>query len=71
MIEEYSYYKAWKIILHQELDPQYEYDALYLIFTEIEAGKPQRSYYYKIPESYKDNSLMGELHERYYPYSPN
>ena len=58
-------------IYHHELDLEYDYNTLYFLFTEIEAGKPQRSYYYKIPDSYKGNSLLGELHERYYPYSPN
>lgn len=70
MIENTSY-KAGIVIYHQELDLEYDCNTSYFVFTEIEAGKPQRSYYYEIPVSYKGNSLMGELHERYYPYSPN
>ena len=39
--------------------------------AEISENEPVRTYYYKIPSNYKDDSLLGEIHERYCPYSPN
>jgi hypothetical protein len=57
------------MIFQNELD--FNYETLYFVFTEIEDGVPLRTYYYKIPESYKDSRLLGQLHERYYPYCPN
>ena len=41
------------------------------LITEIVENEPVRTYYYKIPAQYKDNSLLGEVHEKYNPYCPN
>jgi hypothetical protein len=58
-------------IYHHELDLEYESNATYFLFTEIEDGIPQRSFYYKIPDAYKGNAFLGEVHEKYAPYCPN
>ena len=58
-------------IYHQEVILQDgHYPAFYLIIETIE-GLPQRSYFYRIPESYKDDRLLGQMHERYCSYCPN
>ena len=59
------------IIIHQELNLEYEHNTTYFLITEIEDGEPQRTYYYLIPDSYKSNALLGELHEKYAKYCPN
>ena len=58
-------------IYHQVLDLEFEYSTTYFLITEIEDCEPHITYLYKIPDSYKDNRLLGELHERYSPYCPN
>ena len=58
-------------IIHQELNLEYEHNTTFFIITEIENGESFRTYYYKIPDSYKDNALLGELHEKYAKYCPN
>lgn len=58
-------------IYHHQLNLPDEYSTTIFIITEMEDGKPRRTYYYQIPENYKDNSLLGEMHERYCPYCPN
>jgi hypothetical protein len=58
-------------IYHHILDLEYANNTSYFLITEIEDGKPQRTFYYRIPDNYKDNSLLGELHEKYAPYCPN
>lgn len=58
-------------IYHHELDLEYVYNRTYFLITEIIDGVPLHTYYYRIPDSYKDERLLGELHERYCPYSPN
>jgi hypothetical protein len=58
-------------IYHNELDLEYLYNKTYFLITEIVDGVPLHTYYYRIPDSYKDERLLGELHERYCPYSPN
>jgi len=61
-----------RLQIHQsELNLEYEYNNTYLLITELVDGEPKRTFYYKIPESYKDNRLLGEMHERYCPFSPN
>lgn len=59
------------MIYHHELDLEYLYNKTYFLITEIVDGVPLHTYYYKIPDSFKDERLLGELHERYCPYSPN
>jgi hypothetical protein len=59
------------MIYHHEMNLEYENNTTYFLITEIESGEPLRTYYYKIPDNYKDNSLLGEIHERYCPYCPN
>lgn len=59
------------IIYQQEINLEYEYNVTFFLITEIVNGKPLHTYYYEIPESYKDNRLLGELHERYAPFCPN
>ena len=56
---------------HHELNLEYENNTTYFLITEIVDGEPQRTYYYKIPDAYKDNRLLGEIHERYCPFCPN
>ncbi len=58
-------------IYHQELDLDNEHNTTYFLITEIMNGIPQRTYYYLIPDSYKSDALLGEMHERYAPYCPN
>ena len=61
-----------RVMLYQhELNLESEYNSTFFLITEIEDGKPQRTYYYRIPDNYKDNSLLGEVHERYCQYCPN
>lgn len=58
-------------IYHHELNLEYEYNTTYFLITEIENGKPLRTFHYKIPDNYKDNRLKGEQLERYAPFCPN
>lgn len=58
-------------IYHHELDLEYLHNKTYFLITEIINGVPINTYYYRIPDSYKDDRLLGELHERYCMYSPN
>ena len=67
----HSYRKDRVKIYHHKLNLEYENNTSYFLITEMEDGEPQRTYYYKIPDNYKDNSLLGEMHERYCPYCPN
>lgn len=67
----HSYCKDRVKIYHHKLNLEYENNTSYFLITEMEDGEPQRTYYYKIPDNYKDNSLLGEMHERYCPYCPN
>jgi hypothetical protein len=59
------------MIYHHVLDLDYENNSTFFLITEIKDGEPQRTYYYKIPDSYKDNRLMGQMHEKYNQYCPN
>jgi hypothetical protein len=67
----HSHYNEKVEIIHHEICHDYEGNTAYLMITEILDGIPQRTLYYKIPESYKDDRLLGELHERYCKYCPN
>ena len=67
----HSYRNNGVKIYHHKLNLENEYNSTYFLITEIEDGKPQRTYYFQIPDSFKDNRLLGELHERYARYSPN
>ena len=58
-------------IHHHELNLEYDYQSTYFLITEIEDGVPVRTYYYKIPDGFKNGSLLGEIHEKFAPYSPN
>jgi hypothetical protein len=58
-------------IFHFLLDLEYEHNTTFFLITEMTDGEPQRTYYYRIPESYKDDSLLGELLVRYCQYCPN
>jgi abortive infection bacteriophage resistance protein len=58
-------------IYHHELNMEYQNATTFWLITEIVNNKPLLTYYYKIPDNYKDNSLLGELHERYCQYCPN
>lgn len=40
-------------------------------FSDYKGICSHRTYYYQIPKNYEDESLLGELHERYHPYCPN
>lgn len=60
------------VLIHlQEINLEHNYNATYYLITEIVNGKPIYNYSFEIPESYKDSRLLGMLHERYCPYSPN
>lgn len=58
-------------IYQHKLNLEYENNTTYLLLTEMVNGEPKATYYYKIPDNYKDKSLLGEMHERYCPYCPN
>jgi hypothetical protein len=59
------------MIIHHEIDLEFELQATYLIITEVENGKPCRIYSYKIPDEYKNDIPLSELVEKYNPYCPN
>jgi hypothetical protein len=60
------------LIYHHEIDLENINGTTIWLITEIAVGgEPQRTYYYQIPSNYKDDSLLGELHERYAKYCPN
>jgi hypothetical protein len=59
------------MIYHHELNLESTPGTTYWIITEVVNNVPVGTYYYKIPESYKDNHLLGEMHEKYCMYSPN
>lgn len=59
------------MIFQHQLNLYDEHNTTFLLITEMQDGKPRLTYYYQIPANYKDNSLLGELHERYHPYCPN
>ncbi|MGA2408273.1 MAG: hypothetical protein ABSF81_16190 [Bacteroidales bacterium] len=67
----YSRHSNKVTIYHHKLNLENEYNTTYFLITEIEDGKPQRTYYFQIPDSFKDNRLLGEMHERYARYCPN
>jgi hypothetical protein len=69
--KKHGYFNNRIKICQHKLNLENEYNTTYFLITEIEDGKPQRTYYYKIPDSFKDNSLLGELRERYARYCPN
>jgi hypothetical protein len=58
-------------IHHYELNLEYDHQSTYFLITEIKDGVPASTYYYKIPDGFKNDVLLGEIHERYAPYSPN
>ena len=58
-------------IYHHKLNLSDENNTTFLLITEMQDGKPRRTYYYRIPKNYEDDSLLGGLHERYHPYCPN
>jgi hypothetical protein len=59
------------MIYHCVLNLEYEYNTTYFLITEMVGDKPLRTYSYKIPNNYKDESLLGELDEKFAPYCPN
>jgi hypothetical protein len=59
------------LIYHHEINMEHINGNTFWLITEIVENEPLRTYYYKIPPNYKDDSLLGEIHERYCPYSPN
>ena len=69
--KEHSQHNNKVTIYHHEINLEYEHHITFFLITEMEDGEPHRTYYYKIPDNYKDNSLLGEIHERYCPYCPN
>jgi hypothetical protein len=69
--KKHGYFNNRIKIYQHKLNLEYENSASYFLLTELEDGVPKRTYYYKIPDNYKDNSLLGELHERYSKYCPN
>jgi hypothetical protein len=69
--KKHGYYNNRIKICQHKLNLENEYSASYFLLTELEDGVPKSTYYYKIPDSFKDNRLLGELHERYAKYCPN
>ncbi len=67
----YSRHNNKVTIYHHELNLEYENHTTFFLITEMQDGKPQRTYYFQIPDSFKDNRLLGEMHERYARYCPN
>jgi hypothetical protein len=66
-----SSYKMNVKFYHQELSPDGINSKTYWIITEVKDNLPIRTYYYEIPEEYKSDALLGEMHEKYCPYCPN
>ena len=58
-------------IYHHELNLDGIGGFTYWLITEAMNGVPLRTYYYQIPESYKNDSLLGKMLEKYCTYSPN
>jgi hypothetical protein len=69
--KKHGYFNNRIKICQHKLILENEYIASYFLLTELEDGVPKRTYFYKIPDSFKDNRLLGELHERYAKYCPN
>ena len=63
-------YKKVKIYQH-ELNLEYEHCTTFLLITEIEDGEPYRTYYFKIPDCFKNDVLLGNLPNKYSDYCPN
>jgi hypothetical protein len=66
-----SHYNSTIIIYHHEIDLEYLNGNTFWAITEIVNTEPVQTYFYKIPDDYKNNKLLGNLHERYAPYCPN
>lgn len=56
---------------HNELNLEHDYNTTYFLITETRDGVPQKIYTFRIPDSYKDDRLLGKLNERYCRYCPN
>jgi hypothetical protein len=63
--------RADVMIYHHELDLECLNGNTFWLITEIVDCLPVQTYYYQIPNNYKNDSLLGELHERYAKYCPN
>jgi hypothetical protein len=59
------------MIYQHEIDLECMNGTTYWVITEIVDYVPVRTFYYKIPEDYKKNGLLGKIHELYNPYCPN
>ena len=59
------------MIYHHQVDLESKYGITYWIITEMVDSEPVQTYYFKIPDNYKTNDLLGELHEKYCSYCPN
>jgi hypothetical protein len=59
------------IIYHHEIDLEYLNGNTFWAITEIVNTEPLQTYFYKIPDDYKSNKLLGNLHEKYAQYCPN
>ncbi len=60
------------MIYHHEIDTNGINGTTFWLITEIAvSGEPLRTYSYRIPDSYKDDSLLGELPVCYGQYCPN
>lgn len=63
-------YKSIKIYQH-ELNLEYENNTTFFMITEIDDGIPLRTYYFKIPDNFKNDILLGNLPNKYADYCPN
>ena len=63
-------YKKVKIY-HHELNLENEYNTTFFLITEIVEGIPLRTHYFKIPDNFKNDVLLGSLPGKYSDYCPN
>jgi hypothetical protein len=59
------------MIYHSEINLESINGSTIWLISELIDNEPVQTYYYKIPDNYKNDSLIGNLHERYCMYSPN
>ncbi len=65
-------YRPDIMIYHHEIETNGINGTTFWLITEVAvSGEPLWTYYYRIPDSYKDDSLLGELPIRYSQYCPN
>ncbi len=56
---------------HHELDFESSNGSTYWLITEVVDNVPIKTCFYKIPDNYRDDSLLGKMHQRFCSYCPN